>query len=64
MAIIHVHVGKNLVKDVLSNGTFGVNIITNDLWKKLGLPTLKHVFYTLQMANQTLTKLMGLYKDL
>ncbi len=64
MAISQVHIGKNLVKDVLLDGGFGVNIIINDLWKKLGLPTLKHAFYTLQMANQTLTKLMGLYKDL
>jgi hypothetical protein len=64
MAIIQVHIGKNLIKDVLSDGGFGVNIITDDLWKKLGLPTLKHAFYTLQMANTLLTKLAGLYKYL
>ncbi len=46
------------------DGGFGVNIIIDDLWKKLGLPTPKHALYTLQMVNQTLTKLVGLYKDL
>lgn len=64
MVIIHVHIGKNLVKDVLLDGEFGVNIITDDLWKKLGLPTPKHAPCTLQIVNQTLTKLMNLYKDL
>jgi hypothetical protein len=28
MAVILVHIGKNIVEDVLLNGGFGVNIIT------------------------------------
>jgi hypothetical protein len=64
MAIIHVHIRKNLVKDVFFDGGFGVNVITDDLWKNLGLPTPKHALYTLQMVNQTFTKLVGLYKYL
>jgi hypothetical protein len=35
MAIILVHVGKNIVEDVLLDGGLGVNIITKDLRKKL-----------------------------
>jgi hypothetical protein len=31
MAVIPIHVGKNLVKDVLLDGGFGVNIIIEDL---------------------------------
>jgi hypothetical protein len=60
MAIIPIHVGKNLVEDVLLDGGSGVNIITKDLRKTLRLPTAKLTPYILKMANQTLTKLVGL----
>jgi hypothetical protein len=33
MAVIPVHVGKNIVEDVLFDGELGVNIITQDLRK-------------------------------
>jgi hypothetical protein len=33
MAVISVHVGKNIVEDVLLDGELGVNIITKDLRK-------------------------------
>jgi hypothetical protein len=61
MAVIWVQVGKNIVKDVLLDGKYGVNIMVNKLWKQL--PNLKSPSYTLQMANQTITKLVGLIKD-
>jgi hypothetical protein len=32
MAVISVHVGKNMVEDVLLDGGFGVNIITKELF--------------------------------
>jgi hypothetical protein len=37
--------GKNLVDDVLLDKGFGANIITKDLKKRLGLPSLKPTFY-------------------
>ncbi len=46
MVVILVHVGKNLVKDVLLVGGFEINIITKDLWKKLGFPTPRLAPYT------------------
>jgi hypothetical protein len=38
----------------------GVNIIIEDLRKKLGLPIAKLAPYTFRMANQTLPKPIGL----
>jgi hypothetical protein len=60
MVIIPTHVGKNLVEDVLIDGGSEINIITKDLWKKLGLLTPKLAPYILQMVNHTLIKLIGL----
>ncbi len=60
MAIIPIHVGKTLVEDVMLDARSSVNIIIEDLKKTLGLPTMKLAPYTLRMANQTLTKLIGL----
>ncbi len=57
------HVGKNIVDDVLLDGGSSVNIITKDLKKKLRLPILKLAPYTFIMANQTLTKTIGLIQD-
>jgi hypothetical protein len=48
------------MEDVMLDGGSNVNITTKDLKKKLGLPISKHASYTLKMANQTLTKLVGL----
>ncbi len=50
-AAILVHVGKNIVEDVLLDGGLGVNIITEDLRKKWGLPILKLAPDTLRMVN-------------
>jgi len=41
MAINQVHLGKNLVEDVLLDGGSNANIIMEDLKKKLGLPISK-----------------------
>jgi hypothetical protein len=43
--------GKNIMGDVLLDGGLGVNIVTKDLTKKLGLPFLKPTPYTLRMGN-------------
>lgn len=63
MVVIQVHVGKQLMDDVLLEREFKVNIITKDLRKKLGLLVPKLTPYILKMAYQTLTKLIGLIKN-
>jgi hypothetical protein len=63
MVMIQVHAGKNIVEDVLLNGGFDVNIMTKELRKQLGFPSPKPTLYTLRMANQTITKLVGLIKN-
>jgi hypothetical protein len=59
MVVIHVHVGKNIVEDVLLDGGLGVNISIKDLRKKLGLHISILAPYTFRMVNQTLTKPIG-----
>jgi hypothetical protein len=54
---------KTFVEYVLLNGGFGVNIMTNELKLKLGLQLAKPKPYHLRMANQTITKLLGLIKN-
>jgi len=63
MVVIQVHVGKQLMDDMLLEREFKVNIITKDLRKKLGLLVPKPTPYILKMAYQTLTKLIGLIKE-
>jgi hypothetical protein len=53
-----------LVKDVLLDGVFEVNIIIEDLYKKLGLLTPRLARYTFRMVDHILTKLVGLIWDL
>jgi hypothetical protein len=60
MAVIPIHVGKNLVEDVLLDGGSSVNIITEDLKENLGLPIPNLAPYTIKMVDQTLTKSIGL----
>ncbi len=64
MAVIQVHVRKNLVDDVLLNEGSSANIITEDLRKRLKLPSPKPVLYMLPMANQNLIKLVGIICNL
>jgi hypothetical protein len=51
MVIILVHVGKNIMEDVLLDEGSCVNIIIEDLKRKLGLPISKPSPYTLRMVN-------------
>jgi hypothetical protein len=64
MVVIHVQVGKKLVEDVILDGGSDMNIMTKELWKWLKLPNPKPISYTLWMADQTITKLVDLIKDL
>jgi len=64
MAIIQVQVGKNTIGDVLLDGRSKVNIIIEQLKVKLGLPKPKPTPYNLRIVTQTITKLVGLIKNL
>jgi len=48
MEIIQVQVGKNIVEDVLIDGRISVNIITENLRTKLGLPRQDQLHTTLE----------------
>jgi hypothetical protein len=64
ITIIQVQIGKNTIEDVFLDGGFGVNIITEQLRLRLGLPKPKHAPYNLKMVDQTTIKLVGLIKDM
>jgi hypothetical protein len=51
MAVILVHVRKNIMEDVLLDGGLNVNIIIEDLRKTLGLAIPKPTPYTLRMVD-------------
>jgi hypothetical protein len=63
MVVIQVHVGQNLMDNVLVDRGFGANIITDDMRKWLGLPFPKPATYELRMMDQSLTKPMGIIWD-
>jgi hypothetical protein len=64
MVVIYVQVGKNFIEDVLLDGGSRVNIITEKFKVQLGLSKPKPTPYNLRMVNQTITKPLGLIKDL
>jgi hypothetical protein len=51
MVVIQVQIGKNTIEDVLLGGGFGVNIITEQLRLRLGLPKPKLAPHNLRMAD-------------
>jgi len=64
MAIIQVQAGKNIVEDVLINERASVNIIIKNIRKKLGLPKPRPIPYHLTMADQSMTRPLGIIKNL
>ncbi len=50
MAVIQVQIRKNIIKDVLLDGGYGVNIITEQLKLRLVLPKFKLAPYNLRMT--------------
>ncbi len=64
MAVIQVQVGKNIIEDVLIDGGTSVNIITKNFIRKLGLPKLRPTPYHLKMADQSMTKPLGIIRNL
>jgi hypothetical protein len=51
MVVIQVQVGKNIVEDVLIDGGASVNIITENLITKLGLPKPRLAPYHCRMVD-------------
>jgi hypothetical protein len=64
MAIIQIQVGKNIIVDVLIDGGANVNVITKNLITKLGLPKPRPTPYHLRMVDQSMTKPLGIIKNL
>jgi hypothetical protein len=62
--VIQVQVGKNIVEDVLIDRGANVNIIIENFKTKLGLPKTRPTPYHLRMANQSMTKPLGIIKKL
>ncbi len=56
MVIIEVHVGKNVVDDVLLNESLKVNTITDGLRQKLELPPPQPTPFNLRMTNFSYNK--------
>ncbi len=49
---------------MLLDGGSGINIIIEQLRLRLGLPKFKLAPYNLRMVDQTITKLVGLIRDM
>jgi hypothetical protein len=64
MVVIQIQVGKNTFEDVLLDGGANVNIITENLRTKLGLPKLKLLPYHLIMAKQSMIRPLRIIKNL
>ncbi len=47
MVVIQVQVGKNMVEDVILHGRSSVNIMVEELWKRLWLLNPQLALYTL-----------------
>ena len=63
MPVISICIGKNIVDDVLLDGGSGVNVITEEERRKLGLPKPSPAPFNLKMANETIAKPTGLLRD-
>jgi hypothetical protein len=51
MVVIQVQIGKNTIEDVLLDGGSRVNIVTEQLRLRLGLPKPKLAPHNLRMAD-------------
>ena len=56
MPVISISISKNIVDDVLLNDGSGVNVITKEERRKLGLPKPSPAPFNLKMVNGTIAK--------
>ena len=63
LPVISICIGKNIVDDVFLDGGSGVNVITEEERRKLGLPKPSPAPFNLKMANRTIAKPTGLLRD-
>ena len=63
MPVISICIGKNVVDDVLLDEGSGVNVITEEERRRLGLPKPSLAPFNLKMANETIAKPTGLLRD-
>ena len=63
MPVISICIGKNIVDDVFLDDGSGVNVITEEEHRKLGLPKPSPAPFNLKMANGTIAKPIGLLRD-
>ena len=64
MPVVQITIEKTLVDNVLLDGGSGVNLMSNNLRKQLGLPQPKPSPYFLKMADQTRVQPVGLFNHL
>jgi len=64
MVVIRVQVKKKTIEDVLLDGGTSVNIITENLITKLGLPKPKLAPYHLRIVDQSMIRPLGIIKNL
>ena len=64
MPVIQLQIGRNLVDNVLLDGGSGVNIMSEDLRRRLDLPKSNPAPYNLRMADSSVVQPMGLFRDL
>jgi hypothetical protein len=64
MIVVQAHVGKNIVEDVLLDGRVSVNIITENVITKIGLPKPKPTPYHFRMGDQNMTRPLGIIRNL
>ena len=63
MPVISICIAKNVVDDVLLDGGSGVNVITEEERRRLGLLKPSPAPFNLKMANGTIAKPTGLLRD-
>ena len=63
MPVISICIGKNVVHDVLLDGGSGVNVITEEERRRLGLPKPSLEPFNLKMANGTIAKPTNRLRD-
>jgi hypothetical protein len=64
MPVISIHIGWNTIHDVLLDGGSGMNVMTVEERRHLGLAKPSLVPYNLKMADASIVKPVGLLRDI